>query len=219
MVRGLAVSLALLALIRSPAVAQACMGLASFTGAPMQVTATGSFTQLSNSFGGTLGYGLPSSVYGNVAVATTSYDVVDGSTLGLAGRAGYQVNVGGTRPVQVCPNASFGIGKGPNDDAAGIDRSSRSATIGLHLGTELGAGPRIKVVPSAGFSYAHASVKAEDSSGTELFEISDRYGLAQIAVGIILNQRISVRPSIEIPVGLDGGDPTVGLTLGYNVGQ
>jgi hypothetical protein len=218
MPRSLVVSLALFAIVQSRAGAQTCMGLASFGGAPMQLTASGSLTQLSNSFGGTLGYGLPSSVYGNIAVATTSYDVEDGSTLGLAARVGYQLNVGRARPVQVCPNVSFGIGKGPNNDAAGIDQSSRSATIGLHLGTELGAGPRMKVIPSIGFSYAHGTVKAEDSSGTELFEISDRYGLAQIGVGIILNQRISIRPSIEIPVRVDGSDPTVGLTLGYNIG-
>jgi hypothetical protein len=219
MPRSLVMSLILLVILRSPAVAQTCMGLASYAHGPMQVTASGTFSGVSNSFGGTIGYGIPSSVYGSVGVATTSYDPVDGSTLGFAARAGYQLSLGRARPIQICPNASFGIGMGPNDDVAGIDQSGRSATIGLNIGTELGD-PRMSVIPTVGFSYAYSTQKAENSAGAELFEISDRYWMAQVGVGIILNQRISVRPSVDIPVGrLESADPTFGLILGYNFGR
>jgi hypothetical protein len=217
--RSLVVSLALLAIVRSPAVAQTCMGLASFSTAPMQVTANGQFGDLANTFGATVGYGIPSSVYGNLGVSTTSYDGIDGSTLGLGAHVGYQMAVGKARQVQVCPNASVGIGKGPNDDAAGVDQSSRSATVGLNVGTVLGANPRMKIIPTAGLSYAYGKSKAEDDAGATLFEFSDSYGLAQLGVGIVLNQNISVRPSVDIPLGLEGSDPTFGLTLGYNFGS
>ena len=216
--RSFVVSLALLAIVRSPAVAQTCMGLASFSAAPMQVTANGQFSDLSNTFGATVGYGIPSSAYGNLGVSTTSVDGVDGSQLGIAARAGYQMALGKSRQVQVCPNASFGLGMGPNDDAAGVDQSGRSATVGLNVGTVMGANPRMKIIPSVGLSYAYGKQKAEDDAGATLFEVSNSYGLAQVGVGIVLNQNISIRPSVDIPLGLEGSDPTFGLTLGYNFG-
>jgi hypothetical protein len=214
--RSLVLSLAVLAIVRSPAVAQTCMGLASFSTAPMQVTGGAQISNLSTTFGATAGYGMPSSVYGNVGVATTSHDGFDGSTLGLGLRAGYQMEVGKSRQVQVCPNASFGLGIGPNDDAAGIHQSTRSATVGVNVGTVLAPNPRMMVVPSVGLAYAYGKVRAENDAGTTLFEISDRYALAQLGVGIVLNQNISLRPNVDIPLGLDGGEPTFGLTVGYN---
>jgi hypothetical protein len=217
--RSLVVSLALLAIVRSPAVAQTCQGFASFSAGQMQVAGTGSFSDFSKTFGATVGYGMPSSVYGNVGISTTSYDGFDGSTLGLGARAGYQMALGKSGLVQVCPNASFSLGMGPNDDASGINQSSRSATVGVNIGTVMGATSSMKVVPSVGLSYAYGNSKAEDDAGATLFEFSDSYGLAQMGVGIIVNQNISIRPGIDIPLGLEGSDPTFGLTLGYNFGR
>lgn len=216
--RALVALVALLAIVRSPAVGQTCMGLASFGSAPIQVTGTGQFGEVSNTFGATAGYGI-ASLYGTVGVATTSIDGVDGHQLGLAARAGYQLTLGSAGRIQVCPNASFGLGAGPNNDAAGIDQSARSATVGVNVGTVLGASPRMKVVPTAGLSFAYARQKAENAAGSTLFAISDSYALAQLGVGIILNSAISVRPNVEIPLGLEGIDPIFGLTLGYNFGR
>lgn len=216
---SLMVSLALLGMANAPAAAQTCQGLASFTKAPIQVTANGQFTDLSNSFGATVGYGVPAGVYGTVGVSRTSFDGVDASSMGLAARAGYQMAVGKTGQVHVCPNASFGIGMGPDDDIGGVDGSSRSATVGVAVGTTFDASPRMKIVPTAGLSYAYGNTKAENDTGAELFSISDSYGLAQLGVGIILDSHISIRPSVDIPVGLDGSDATFGLTLGYHFGR
>lgn len=214
--RSLVVLFALLAIVRTSSVAQTCMGLASFRSAPMQVTGNGQISDLSTTFGATVGYGMPSSVYGNIGVATTSYDGFDGSTLGLSARAGYQIELGKSRQVQLCPNASFGLGIGPNDDTAGIDQSTRSATVGVNVGTVFAPNPRMMVVPSVGLSYAYGKVKAENDAGTTLFQISDNYALGQLGVGLILNQNISLRPNVDIPLGLDGGEISFGFTVGYN---
>jgi hypothetical protein len=217
--RALVAVLALVSIGRSPAVAQTCMGLAPFSNAPIQVTGTGQFGEISNTFGATAGYGVPSGLYGAVGVATTSLDGVDGHQLGLAARAGYQLTLGAAGRTQVCPNASFGLGMGPNDDGAGVDRSARAASIGVTVGTVLGASPRMKVVPTAGLSFAYARQQAENAAGSVLFEISDRYALAQVGVGIILNSTVSILPNVEIPFGLEGIDPVFGLSLGYNFGR
>jgi hypothetical protein len=217
--RSLVVSLALLAIVRSPAVAQTCMGLASFKHAPMQVTGNGSFTNGANSFGGAVGYGMPAGLWGKAALATTSIDDAPSSSLGLGAYAGYQMAIGKASKAELCPNASFTIGNGPDDEAAGINGSSRQATVGLNVGTVMGTNPRMRFVPSVGFSYAYAKNSAKDDTGATLFEISDSYGLAQVGVGLVLNSNISVRPSVDIPLGLNGADPTFGITLGYNFGN
>jgi hypothetical protein len=218
--RSALVFLALTPIVQLPAAAQTCMGFASFGPAPLQATASGSLNNLSNTFGATIGYGTLSGVYGNFGVATTGYDELEGSTLGLAAHAGYQIGLGASRSVQICPNVGFGIGRGPNDDAAGNDQFGQSATIGFSIGTELGGNPRMSVVPTAGFFYAYSSQKAENSAGAELFEISDQYWMTRIGIGFILSQRISVRPSMDISVDrLETSHPTFSLTLGYNFGR
>ena len=44
--------------------------------------------------------------------------------------------------------------------------------------------------------------------------------MARLGVGFVFNQQISVRPTIDIPVGVEGGaDPVFGLSVGYNFGS
>jgi hypothetical protein len=216
--RTLIASLALLGVVPSAGWAQTCMGQASFSTAPMQVAAVAQFSRLTSSFGGSVGYGIPSSLYGGIGVSRTSSDGDVAHRLGLSARAGYQLELSAGRPIQVCPSAGLALGMGPNDDVAGVTRSGRLGTIGVSVGTVFPASPRMQVVPSAGVAYAYAKEQAENAAGATLFEISDRYVLAQAGVGILLNSNISVRPNVEIPLGLDGGEPAFGLTLSYQFG-
>jgi hypothetical protein len=215
--RSLVVSLALLAIAKSPAVAQTCMGLASFSNAPVQVAGNGQFTNGINSFGGSLGYGMKSGLWGKAEIATQSIDNVDTHPMSFGARAGYQMPVGRSQ-AQICPTASFTVGNGPDFD--NLNNSTQDATLGLSIGTVLGSNPKMKIVPTAGLSYAHSKLSAKDSVGTSLGSASESYGLAQLGVGLVLNDNISVRPSVEIPLGFDAGnDARFGLTLGYNFGS
>jgi hypothetical protein len=216
--RSLVVSLAILAIVRSPAMAQTCMGLASFSNAPVQVTGNGTFASGINTFGGTIGYGMQSGLFGNVGAATMSIDGAPSSPLRVGGQVGYQMALGkSSSQIQVCPNATLGISNGP--DLANANQSFRDATVGLNFGTVLGANPRMKIVPTAGLSYANSHVSAKDANDVSLGSASESYALAQLGVGLVLNQNISVRPSVDIPLGLTGSDARFGLTLGYNFGS
>ncbi len=217
--RSLVVTLALLASIGSQAVAQTCKGLASFSTGRMQVTGNGSFTQGRNTFGGSLGYGLPASVFGGATVSTTSIDALNGSSTNLGANAGYQLTLGKAAQMQMCPVASFEIGMGPDDQTFNINQSSRRATVGLAVGTSMGANARMQIVPNAGLGLAYDKTKRDGGSGGPLVETSETYGLATLGVGIIWNSNISVRPSIDIPLGLDNSDPTLGLTVAYSFGR
>ena len=214
--RTLLASLVLFAVARTPAAAQTCMGLASFNTAPVQFTGSGQLTQLKTSVAATAGYGIPSSLWGVIGLSRSMNDDVESHRLGMSARVGYQVALDPLHRIEVCPTVSFGLGLGP--DAPGVDRFGRTASVGVSAGMTWTANPRMHVVPSAGLSYAHGLEKAENATGTTLFRISSSYALLQAGVGIILNSTLSLRPSVEIPFGLDG-TPTVGFTVGYNFGR
>jgi hypothetical protein len=217
--RSLVVLLALLAIVSARAGAQTCLGLASFSDGSVRVTGNGWLTNESSSFGAGLGYGRPTSVFGGLAIGSTSNEAVDGSTVELGASVGYQIPLGKTARVQLCPVASFGIGIGPKSTFnSGIDRSNKTASAGIALATSFFASPRLRIVPTGGLAYAYRQDKAENNAGASLFEIADHYALAQVGIGLVLNSSFSVRPSMDIPLGLDGGYPTFGITLGYNFG-
>jgi hypothetical protein len=210
--RSLVVALVLLAIGRSPAVAQTCMGMASYSSGPVRVAGHGSFVTGANQFGGSLGYGLPGSVFADVGLSTTSYDGAD-ATLDVSADAGYQMQLGGK--AQLCPVASLGYSNGP--DAGTFNSSMRSAGFGLAIGAAMGTS-RMQIVPTAGLGLEYSRVKAEDTGLGISGEASDAYGLAQVGVGLVFNSNITVRPGVAIPLGLNGSDPTFGLTVGFNFG-
>ena len=82
----------------------------------------------------------------------------------------------------------------------------------------MGTNTRWQFVPSLALSYAYRKDQARDNAGTTLFEISDHYPLAQLGFGLVL-RNLTIRPQVELPLSFDTGDPTVGLTVGYNFGR
>ena len=215
--RSLVVSLALLAMVESPAVAQTCLVLASFSHGNMQASGNGQFSDGMNRFGAGFTYGLPASVFAGAQISTTSFDGAPSSSLGIGANVGYQLSLGKAANIAVCPTASFEVGMGPDDDALGINGSSNNANVGFSLGTTMGSTPRMRIIPSAGLGLAYTKLKLDD--GTTTTELSDTYGQARLGVGFIFNQQIAVRPSVDIPLGLDNSDPTFGLTVAYSFGS
>lgn len=218
--RSLVVFLALMATLSAPAVAQTCLGLASYSEGPLQVTGSGWLANEASSVGAGFGYGLPASVFGGLAIGSTSNEAINGSSLELGANVGYQIPLGKSGQAHLCPVAAFGVGIGPkNTFNSGVDRSNQTASVGLALGTSFLASPRMKIIPTVGLAYAYRQDKAENSAGASLFEISDNYARVQLGVGVVLRSNISVRPTADIPLGLDGRDPTFGITVGYNFGS
>jgi hypothetical protein len=219
--RSLVVSLALLAIVRSPAVAQTCQGLASFSAGPLQVVGNAQFPEGAKIWGGSFTYGMPSGLYAGADLSTTSINDDGGSSLGIGAHAGYQMKLGRTGKLNLCPVAQLALGMGPDDEAADINGSSTDAHFGLALGTEMGSTPRMRIIPTAGLGLQYRKEKIEDTSpGGGTLEGSETFGVARLGVGLVFNQQISVRPTIDIPVGSDVfNDPTFGLSVGYNFGS
>jgi hypothetical protein len=213
MYRKFLVVLGLMGVARSPLAAQTCVGLASYSSGPVQVTGYGSAVTGFDAYqvGASAGYGRPGSVFADVAVARTSVPGTD-AALDFGVNAGYQLQVGAA---QICPVAAVGLGNGPDTDGMGVNGSTRWATVGLSLGTAISAS-RMQVVPTGGFTLEYSNTKYQDAinSGSN----SDAYGVAHLGLGLVFNS-VSLRPSVDIPVGLEGADPALGLTVGLNFGR
>ena len=214
--RSLVLLLAIISIAHASATAQICRGLASFSTGPVQVTGDGSLTPESNAIGAGLGYGLARGLFGDASIGTRSSDTFRGSSLELGAGAGYDIEIG---KFHVCPAGGFGVGIGPTKPfGSGEDRSSRSALLGVSVGTIVATSVRWQLVPTLALSYAYRKDQAQDNAGVTLFEISDHYALAQLGFGLVL-RNLTIRPHVELPLSFDTGDPTVGLTVGYNFGR
>ena len=217
--RTLVVPMALLAVVNAPAAAQTCQGLASFTAGQMQVVANAQFPEARTIWGGSFSYGVPSGIYGGADLSTTSIDDDGGSSLGVGVHAGYQMKLGRAGKMSLCPVARLGLGMGPDDEAADVNSSQTDVHFGFALGTEMGSTPRMRILPTAGLGLQYNKLK-QDVGGSTAFEASETYGLARLGVGLVFNQQISLRPTIDIPLGSDlSDDPIFGLSVGYNFGS
>ena len=216
--RSLVVSLALLAIVRSPVVAQTCQGLASYSAGQLQVVGNAEFPEARKVWGGSISYGMPSGIYAGADLSSTSWDNDLGSSLGIGAHAGYQMKLGRTGKMSLCPVARLALGMGPDDEAADANRGTTQIHFGLAWGTEMGSTRQLRIVPTAGLGVQHLKLK-EEIGGVEA-SASETYGLARVGVGFVFNQQISVRPTIDIPVGSDiSNDPTFGVSVGYNFGS
>jgi hypothetical protein len=212
--RILLLSLALPLLLGSKAAAQACAGMPSFASGPMQITAGGSFSDVTSSFGGTFGYGQPTGLYGKAGIGSTSYDGLDGSSFDFGVGGGYQIPLHSSRKAELCPIASLSFGSGPNDVlGSGVDMSARDFAFGAALGAQVGNSPQMQILPNASFQFANKRIEIDDVGGSE------SYGLLTLGTGFVFNSRFSVNPSISIPVGLDGYDTSFGLSGAINFGH
>jgi hypothetical protein len=218
MLRLLLVSLFVMGLFRST-VAQTCAGLASFD-APLQIAPYGSFADGVRSFGGRLGYGGPASAFGTVQVGTTSFDNIDESSLDLGAGLGYQLETGS---VHVCPNVTGFYMMGPKNIAlgngVGLDISEYAVSGGITVGTAAGSS-NFQVVPSVGFDVVYDKVKVEvyDDFASAEESQAETYGLATLGLGLVFSSTMSLRPTVAIPIGLDGSEAYFGLMVAFNVG-
>jgi outer membrane protein with beta-barrel domain len=217
--RSLMVPLALLAIVKTPAAAQTCQGLASFNAGRIQVAANAQFPTGGKIWGGSVSYGMPSGVYAGADLSSTSFDGIDQSSIGVGAHAGYEMKLGSKASgVSVCPVASLQLGMGPDDKANDVNSSSTAANFGFALGKQLGATPQLRIIPTAGLGLQYSKFK-QDVGGTTTLDGSDTYGLATLGLGLVVNQQISFRPSVQIPLGLDNSEATFGISVGYNFGS
>lgn len=195
--------------------AQACLGNPSFSANHLQVSAGANFDPSTTTFGGSF-VGGSSSLFTGLSVGGATYDGVSGGSLLAGVTAGFQVPLT-SGSLQVCPVVGAEFGFGPSDyDGLGTDFRSQAFSFGLAAGGELFRSERVAIVPSLsmGFAYTEATLTGIAATTTD----AETYGIAGAAIGFVLGDKLSVRPSVSFPIGLSGADPVFGIGFALNYG-
>lgn len=195
--------------------AQACLGNPSFSVNHLQVAAGAAFDENATSFSGTF-VGGSETLFTGLSLGGATYDGISGASLLAGVSGGFQVPLS-SGSAQVCPIVGATFGFGPSDfDGSGTNFRSQAYNFGLAAGGELFRSERLAVVPSLSVSFVYTAATATGlvSTSTE----TDTYGMAGAAVGLLLSDRLSVRPSVNVPVGLDGAGPVLDIGFALNYG-
>lgn len=207
----------LIAAVASPslAVAQACLGNASFASNHMQVTGGLTSSDTFEELDAALVSG-SNSVFAGIGVNSATYNGADGS-LRIAGSLGYQVPLSAGGRLQACPLLRAEVGLPTNDfNGTGGELRTQRYGFGLAVGGPLVRGERWAIVPSV-----QAQVQRERwvvRGGIDPDDFTDTYALIGVAVGFVVNESLSVRPSMSIPSSAPFDEPVYGIGVSLNYG-
>jgi hypothetical protein len=200
--------------------AQTCRGLAPLPAGHLQATGTGMLATSFRRMEAALAYDLPARAFGEVGIGTTAVEAFEKSSLDLGASLGYQLDLGPAGQAQLCPLASTSLQLGPNNAfGSGVDRTTFSAGVGVAAGASFRLRPLLSLVPAIGIGVGHRTHEARSSAGTQLLRISETYGFVQLQAGLVVNHNLTIRPGVQIPLGLDGSDAALGVTVGYHFGR
>ncbi|HRQ77840.1 MAG TPA: hypothetical protein PLY94_04510 [Gemmatimonadaceae bacterium] len=206
----------LLAALPAVAVAQVCLGNASFANNHLQMSGAYTFTSDFDELGAAFTSG-SNSVFAGLGVS--SYSVGGGDpNLRIGGSLGYQVPVSASGRVQACPllRATYGL---PTDDynGTGGELTTQSYGLGLAFGGVLLQRERLALIPSV-----QASVQRDIFTirgGLVPDDIADTYATVGLALGIVMNDALSLRPSVSLPMNAAFDEPLFGIGLSLNYGR
>lgn len=202
-------------LLPSAAAAQACLGNASFGTNHLQMSGGYASTNDFDEIGAAFTSG-SNSVFAGIGVNSYALDGGD-ANVRVAGSLGYQVPVTASGRVQACPmlRASYGL---PTDDynGSGGELRTQSYGFGLAVGGAMMQNERFAIVPSvqAGVQRALFRVRGGLASADQ----ADTYGVVGLGVGFVMNNALSIRPSVTLPVNAAFDDPIFGIGLSLNYG-
>ena len=215
-----ACALAAAALLPAAAQAQTCLGFSTFDANPVRIGATvGSSNDVTN-LGLNVNFGQRQGAFGGVGVGLTQFDddIIDEDATTISGSLGYQIPLGAntrsSRGPQVCPLAAVGYTIGP--DVGDIDTRVLSLQGGFALGAPVDLTPTVRLTPFGALSLLHqrVTVSLDDDDDSA----SESGGLLDLGAGLIFNDRFTVRPSINIPIGFDNSDTGFSLAIGLSFG-
>jgi hypothetical protein len=220
-----AVAIAALAFAPAVASAQSCLGMASYANGSIQLGAGAQFDKDVTTYGAGIGIGAAKGGFINGLIGMADYDNTDESTTIFGVSGGWQLPVGtAATGAQFCPIASFQYASGPNNvtDPFGdeIDISGRDLAVGLAFGAPMTSGQALSVVPFGSVSYHNFSMTIDGGvlDGTE----DDNYGQADLGVGFVANEWITVRPAVSIPFAEPDGldlNTVFSIQFAFNFGK
>ena len=205
----------LIGALPSVAAAQACLGNASFSTNHLQMAGGYTFTSDFDELGASFTSG-SNSVFAGIGVNSYAVEGSD-ANVRVAGSLGYQVPVTASGRVQACPmlRASYGL---PTDDFNGLGGELRTQSygFGLAIGGALTQTDRFAIVPSVQAGVQRDVFRVR--GGLLPVDDGDTYGVVGLGIGFVMNNALSIRPSVTLPVNAAFDDPIFGIGLSLNYG-
>jgi len=209
-------ALALTALLPASASAQACLGNASFANNHLQMTGDYTFSSDFDQLGASFVSG-SNSVFAGLGLNSYAFQGGD-PNLRISGNVGYQVPVSASDRVQACPLLRVSYGLATDDyNGTGGELTTQSYGFGLALGGTMLQRSRFALVPSVQASVQRDAFTVRGGFAPDDF--SDTYGLVGVALGLIMNESLSLRPSVQLPLNASFDDPVFGIALALNYGR
>lgn len=207
--------LAVFTLISSvTASAQTCLGTLSFQDAQTQIG--GGVFFKSNAFGVNAGAARGNSQwFGRGGVGIDKISDLDGLAKNLFVTAGGNLAVGPDQKYAVCPIVGLFHRFGPGYDD--VSTSGNIITGGAAIGFVARENGTTEIIPTVAAAITHGS---ESASG-DLFDVSfsETYLGLSLGVGIVLDKRTAVTPSVVIPIGSDAESTLFQVTVSRKFGQ
>ena len=203
------------ALAASTADAQTCQGYSSFSSGSLRAGAGANYSENMNSYGGGLAFSPRNGkMFVGGTVGHTSFDGTDETAISYGGQGGLQIELGGQQAFQVCPVIGLDYIGGPKNQGGAVgDISSMSFYGGMQIGARYRGSPSLELVPTTGLTIQRASVSF---SGTATEPDAETYALISLGSGFVYNRNLTVRPSVDIPMGLAGAEKTFQIAVSYN---
>jgi hypothetical protein len=201
------------------ATAQTCGGTASFASGPVRIGAGIDDGNGARVYGAQIAAGKPAGPFVGGGIGRIELDDFDASGTSFAGQVGYGLGLGTatSSPFELCPIIGLGyVTAEVSESGVSVDISSRQLSAGLSIGGVMSSTPTFAFVPSLAFMYVNE--KLETDGFIEIEETED-YGVVTLAAGLVFNQRVTLRPNMAFPVGLDDSDPTFGVAIAFNFGN
>lgn len=198
----------------SPAHAQTCMGALTFSAAPMRLGVGGAFSSNTHGVSGGIGKGTDQMFYsvGGVFQGISGID----SAKGVFGSVGAERTLDADKKYFVCPVGNVFLLFGPHPAP---DTNIRTFIVngGGVFGFVAATSGTTKIVPTAGLSVSYT--RSTWSGGGYDFSQHDSYFAAQFGAGFILNDKMSITPTIIVPFSSDIGETIFSVVFTTRIGQ
>jgi hypothetical protein len=170
-------------------VAQTCQGYASFSSGSVQLGAGLEFAEDVTAYGAGIGFGAVNGGFVRGEIARANDDETDVSATNFGVSGGWQLGMGATSALQLCPFAAF------NYTDYEEDFSSNEIGLGVAVGTAITSSPALTVAPFGAVSWRRFTMDDVPLFG----DIEESYGLLDLGVGFVANEWITIRPHVSLP--------------------
>ena len=216
MLRILCVSMVLVCVAASSALAQVCAGGAAFSGAPLQVGGGVGFTERAQVNGASFGGGTDTG-FGLLSVGGLTVDGVNDTALSVGATMGADPVVGGNGRVRVCPLGTLTYLRGP--DTGDLHSATLDLKIGGRLGVVAAQSTNVQLIPTVGLSFVYTRLMLRPPEPLNNLTEADTYGVASLGAGLVFNRRIAITPLVSLPLFLGEETPEFSLGLSVNFGH